>query len=179
MERKRIDRRSRAWAPAPFIVAPFAALKNFALNFKFASRNSARQFLNFARAALRRRLQKQLSLGRRGERAAIRYLTRKGYVIRHTNWTCKAGELDIIAQQAHCLVFVEVKTRAERAEEDFAALDAVNQKKQAKIKQLSRWYRKDYCKDLKYRRLRNVRFDVIAVHAENGRLCISHHPSAF
>ena len=51
------------------------------------------------------------SLGARGERAAARYLKRRGYRILATNWRCDGGEVDIIARDGQWLAFVEVKTR--------------------------------------------------------------------
>lgn len=52
-----------------------------------------------------------LRLGRSGERAARRLLEMQGFEILETNWTCVAGEVDIIARHADSLHFVEVKTR--------------------------------------------------------------------
>lgn len=49
--------------------------------------------------------------GRFGERLAALYLKRKGYKIIQTNWTCRWGELDIIAEKDTALIFVEVKYR--------------------------------------------------------------------
>ena len=51
------------------------------------------------------------ALGARGEEAAARFLERNGYTILERNWTCFAGEADIIAVSDEALVFVEVKTR--------------------------------------------------------------------
>ena len=51
------------------------------------------------------------ALGARGEEAAARFLQRNGYTILERNWTCFAGEADIIAVNDEALVFVEVKTR--------------------------------------------------------------------
>ena len=51
-----------------------------------------------------------LKLGRRGEAFACRLLETKGYDILARNWRIKAGELDIVARDGLCLVFVEVKT---------------------------------------------------------------------
>jgi putative endonuclease len=51
------------------------------------------------------------SLGAAGEELAARELARRGYIIRERNWRCKLGELDIVAEQAGELVFVEVRTR--------------------------------------------------------------------
>lgn len=50
-------------------------------------------------------------LGRRGEDAAAAFLERRGFDILERNWTCKAGEADIIAQDEDAIHFVEVKTR--------------------------------------------------------------------
>ena len=49
--------------------------------------------------------------GNQGEKHACAYLERHGYDIMQTNWRCKSGEIDIIAQHDNTLVFVEVKTR--------------------------------------------------------------------
>lgn len=50
--------------------------------------------------------------GAHGEALAANYLRRHGYAIRETNWRCRLGELDIVAQQQQTLVFVEVRTRS-------------------------------------------------------------------
>lgn len=50
-------------------------------------------------------------IGDAGEAAAARYLMKKGYKIVVRNFRCRTGEIDIIAYDGDCLVFVEVKTR--------------------------------------------------------------------
>ena len=50
-------------------------------------------------------------LGSRGEDLARGYLSEKGYAILETNYRCQWGEVDIIARDGQCLVFVEVRTR--------------------------------------------------------------------
>ena len=52
------------------------------------------------------------ALGQKGEQLAIDYLQRKGYKILTTNWRKHPYEIDIIAQDDHELVFIEVKTRS-------------------------------------------------------------------
>lgn len=50
-------------------------------------------------------------LGRRGERAAARYLKRKGYAIVSHSERGALGEIDLVAVDKRTVVFVEVKTR--------------------------------------------------------------------
>lgn len=50
-------------------------------------------------------------LGRLGERIALRHLKGLGYAIRETNYRSLWGEIDIVAQQEDCLVFVEVRCK--------------------------------------------------------------------
>lgn len=57
----------------------------------------------------------QSSVGALGEELGCRYLRKKGYKIRETNYCNttgrRLGEIDIIAERKKELVFVEVKTR--------------------------------------------------------------------
>ena len=47
-----------------------------------------------------------------GEECAAAYLRRRGYRILARNYSCRFGEIDIIAADRHYVVFVEVKLRA-------------------------------------------------------------------
>ena len=49
-------------------------------------------------------------LGKRGEDAAVHYIEKKGYRIVERNFTCKVGEVDIVALDGKTLCFIEVKT---------------------------------------------------------------------
>jgi putative endonuclease len=51
-------------------------------------------------------------VGKLGEKIAAGYLRKRGYRIRETNFRCREGEIDIVAQQKDCLVFVEVRTKS-------------------------------------------------------------------
>lgn len=50
-------------------------------------------------------------LGAFGENMACSYLEKQGYRILERNFSCRAGELDIIGFDGDCLAFVEVKCR--------------------------------------------------------------------
>jgi putative endonuclease len=52
------------------------------------------------------------SLGNRGEELAATYLEEKGYLVLQRNYRSGAGEIDIVAQDGDCLVFVEVRARS-------------------------------------------------------------------
>ena len=51
-------------------------------------------------------------VGKLGEKAAQKFVKKRGYKIRETGFRCRHGEIDIIAQQNDCLVFVEVRTKS-------------------------------------------------------------------
>ena len=55
---------------------------------------------------------KRRNTGILGEKLARDFLKKKGYRIRGTNFRCREGEIDIIAQKKDYLVFVEVRTKA-------------------------------------------------------------------
>jgi len=54
---------------------------------------------------------KRKELGDIGEELARKFLKKKGYRIHETNFRCREGEIDIIAEHKDYLVFVEVRTK--------------------------------------------------------------------
>ena len=54
---------------------------------------------------------KEMDLGKWGENRAAAYLDSLGWSLMERNFRCRFGELDIVALDGNCLVFVEVKTR--------------------------------------------------------------------
>lgn len=112
-------------------------------------------------------------LGRRGEEAAARFLRRKGFEILERNWTCFAGEADIIARTEDTLCFIEVKTRSQ-VEKGFPA-EAVNAQKRDRYERIAACYLKccDVC-DIR------VRFDVISILVlSDHRAFLRYHTNAF
>ncbi|HSB69988.1 MAG TPA: YraN family protein [Candidatus Methylomirabilis sp.] len=96
------------------------------------------------------------ALGRLGEEAARVHLERRGVRIVAANFTCPAGEIDLVGRKRGTLIFVEVKTRKSAA---FGPPHlAVHQRKQRQIVRAAEWY-------LAEQHLADVacRFDVVAV----------------
>jgi putative endonuclease len=100
--------------------------------------------------------------GQASEVCAEQFLRAKGYRILERNLRTSLGELDLVAEDAGVLVFVEVKGRATEA--FGGALLAVDHRKRAKLVRLASQY-------LAQRHLsdRPCRFDVVLVQG---------HPSA-
>lgn len=114
------------------------------------------------------------SLGRFGERQAAAYLRRKGYKITELNFSCRAGEIDVIAENEKYLVFVEVKLRKNA---DFGeAREFVTAAKQRRIITTAQTW---LCA---HESEKQPRFDVIEVYApdgERGRVRVNHIENAF
>ena len=96
------------------------------------------------------------STGRTGEAAAERQYVARGFRVLARNWRCRVGELDLVLERGHLLVFCEVKTRTSvRFGGGWQAVDA---RKQAKLRDVGEAF-------LLASRLRprSVRFDVASV----------------
>ncbi len=98
-----------------------------------------------------------------GEEIACKFLKNQGYTIVERNFTCKHGELDIIAFKSQLLVIVEVKTRKD--DSDLYACQAVTPKKIRNIKMATNIYlHKNAYYDIDYR------FDVIECYWESRKI---------
>ncbi len=94
--------------------------------------------------------------GKIGEALACAYLKKLGYAILSRNYRTKMGEIDIVAREGGCLVFVEVKTR----QSDVYGMpeESINTKKMNKLTRLAQLY-------ISNKRLHEMtaRFDVVSV----------------
>lgn len=72
-------------------------------------------------------------LGTRGEEAARAYLKSRGYQILSTNFRCRWGEIDIIAQDGDCLAFIEVRTRSNYGYAYGAPQESISQRKRVRL----------------------------------------------
>ncbi|WCF10265.1 YraN family protein [Paenibacillus thiaminolyticus] len=95
--------------------------------------------------------------GAAAERMAAERLQALGYRIIHRNWRCRTGEIDIIARDGNCWVFVEVRSRYGLAGAEGAA-EAIDWRKQHKVRAVAEVYVNRY-------RLHEaeIRFDAVAV----------------
>lgn len=114
----------------------------------------------------------RLDLGRRSEEAAGDHLQRSGYAVVARNFRSRAGEIDLVAEKAGTLVFVEVRCR--RDDRFGTAAESVTSRKRRRLCLAAELY---------LQRLRAepavVRFDVIAVEWHDGKPQIDHIESAF
>ena len=81
-------------------------------------------FGRFFKKLFTRKKNPSRATGDRGEGAAARFLKKRGMKIAARNYRCGRHEVDIIAFDGDCAVFVEVKTRSENSAVDgyYAAL---------------------------------------------------------
>ena len=112
-------------------------------------------------ARLRSAWQNYQSLDRRGERAAERFVRKRGMKIVGRRERDQFGELDLIAVDGRTVVFIEVKTR--RTHGAGHPAEAVDADKQLRLTRLALAYLKRHDL-LEY----SARFDVIAVTWPDG-----------
>ena len=99
----------------------------------------------------------RLDIAKTGESLAVAHLKARGYEILAQNYRAVRGEIDLVAQDGDCIVFVEVKTR--RSLKFGLPQAAVTTQKQRQISKVA----------LAYLQAKNrfdapCRFDVIAIH---------------
>jgi putative endonuclease len=103
------------------------------------------------------KLDPRKKLGEFGEKLAEEHLVSLNYLILQMNWRCRSGELDIIAQDADILVFVEVRTR--RMTGRFGSpQESVDVRKQRKVRETAQVYLYQH-----HKYNNKIRFDLISV----------------
>lgn len=106
-------------------------------------------------------------VGRFGEDEAERYLKQKGYKILERNFSCKRGEIDIIALDKNEIVFIEIKARISL--KYGLPSEAVTKYKLKHIYKTAEYYL--YSRNLQNE---NTRIDVIEVYIQNRQVIINH-----
>ena len=112
-------------------------------------------------------------LGTEGEKSAEKFLKKNGFKIVEKNYRNRFGEIDIIAMEEDCLVFVEVKTKSNV---EFAEPETwVDFRKQNQLIKMASYYLSE--KDINNT---ECRFDVVGVTIKaNNKKEIVHLRSAF
>jgi len=105
---------------------------------------------------------KKSNLGRLGEKAAAKYLKKKGYKIIAFNFQNvkgkRVGEIDIIAKEKGQFVFVEVKTRKMEDYNGILPEESITRQKLYKLRKIAEVYiRENNLWDFPYR------FDAVSV----------------
>lgn len=101
--------------------------------------------------------------GREGEKRAEQTLKKEGYTIIEKNFRTRFGEIDIIAEEKGCLVFVEVKKRNTATFGD--PFHAVNKRKQQHLIKSALFYMKSHRSFD-----RKVRFDVVGIDGDGVKI---------
>ncbi len=109
-------------------------------------------------------------LGRAGEQRAHDHLRAAGYTVLDRNWRCPQGEIDIVAATDEDLVVVEVKTR--RSDRFGHALEAVDERKGARLWRLAVAWMAAHPEIARGRRLR---IDAIAVTGPDPATAVLEH----
>ena len=104
------------------------------------------------------------AVGTAYEKVAGIYLETQGYRILEYNFRDRRGEIDIVARDGHCLVFVEVKYRKDGRKG--APLEAVGFGKQRIICRTARYYLFTHHLSMDT----PCRFDVVAVEGDRIRV---------
>lgn len=110
-------------------------------------------------------------IGNAAEEAAAEWIEKnKGYIVLERNYSCAAGEIDIIAKDKDTTVFIEVKYR-KNTKKGYPS-EAVTETKQKRIIRTAMAY-------VSEKNTENIRFDVAEIVEKDGRKYIRYIENAF
>ncbi len=95
-------------------------------------------------------------VGNKAENIAASYLRDNGYKIILRNYKCKLGEIDLIARDGECLVFVEVRSRS--SQKYGAPEQSITGAKRKRLQKLAQYY---MCRELHKEVF--CRFDLVGI----------------
>ena len=102
------------------------------------------------------------ALGNKGEDFAADYYKKLGFTVTARNYSCRGGEIDIIAENEEYIIFVEVKARSENAL--YSPAEAVDFKKQKRLSIAAVKYLAENESE------KQPQFDVFEVYSQKGRI---------
>lgn len=110
--------------------------------------------------------------GNEAEARAVELLERAGYAVLDRNFSCRWGEVDIVAEKGELLCFVEVRMRSTAAWGD-PSLTVMSAKQRRVVKAALHYLlRRGISR-------RMMRFDVISVVGRGQSAVMEHIPDAF
>jgi len=112
-------------------------------------------------------------IGKGFEKEACEFLQTKGFSLLVKNYSCKAGEIDLIMQDKEDIVFVEVRSRHHT--KYGSALESITKSKMNKIIRTATLY----LQAKKWLHTKNSRFDVIAISPVDGEMKMEWIKNAF
>lgn len=101
-------------------------------------------------------------LGNKGEAFAAEHYKKLGFTVTARNYSCRGGEIDIIAENEEYIVFVEVKTRSENSL--YEPSEAVDFRKQKRLTIAATRYLTELESE------KQPQFDVFEVYIKDGRI---------
>lgn len=113
-----------------------------------------------------------LTLGKKGENLAVKFLLDEHYKILERNYKSEKYEIDIIAFKDGLLVFVEVKTRA--TDKFGEPEESVGYRKENHIAEAAEYFMDHYEEDFT-----DVRYDIISIILNESTTLIKHIEDAF
>ncbi len=102
------------------------------------------------------------ALGNKGESFAAEYYKKLGYSITAQNYSCRGGEIDIIAENDEYIIFVEVKTRSSNSL--YSPAEAVDLRKQKRLTVAAMKFLSESESE------KQPQFDVFEVYTQNERI---------
>lgn len=102
------------------------------------------------------------AIGDKGENFAKEYYKKLGFEIVHQNYSCRGGEIDIIAENGEYIIFVEVKTRS--SDSLYTPSEAVDLKKQKRLTVAAMKYLSENESE------KQPQFDIFEVYTQNERI---------
>jgi putative endonuclease len=122
---------------------------------------------------------RRMNVGRQGEALAVSYLEVSGYEILRRNFTCRLGEIDVVARPrgGNTLCFIEVKCR--RDDRMGRPCESVGTGKRKHYRQVATIFLMREWNGLRVDAATEFRFDVIEVLLNAGKPQINHIRNAF
>lgn len=103
-------------------------------------------------------MQNKRQIGAAGEEYAAQLLVKSNLKIISRNYRCPKGEIDLIAEDEGCLVFVEVRSRS--SGKQGWAEESITEHKRRKLYAVASYY----LSSRGYKEYPPIRFDIVALH---------------